>query len=123
MCDRGRRVLMALMVALLAAYFCTAAGSPTHVHRLSHTTTAVQHTAEPVHAPAAPAPHQPGDHCSRERGSGPWAGPDRLPATEAAPEHPADTRSAVRRAASRRIPDPPPSGSSTAQSLLCLWRI
>ncbi|MDJ0462772.1 hypothetical protein [Streptomyces sp. H27-C3] len=103
--------------------FCTAAGSPTHVHRLSHAVAAVQHVAQPVDAPAAPAPHQPGDHCSRERGSVSLAGPDRLPATEAAPEHAADAQGAVRRATPRRAPDPPSPGSSTAQSLLCLWRI
>lgn len=111
------------MVALLAACFCTAAGSPAHVHRAGQATVAVQLAAEPLHAPAAPAPHQPGDHCSRERGSVSWAGPDRPAATEITSDRTAGAQSAIGRAATRRPPDPPPSGPSAAQSLLCLWRI
>jgi hypothetical protein len=58
------------MLALLAGFCCTAAGSRGHVHTVLQTPSA--RCVPPQVAPAPPAPHDPGDHCSHEARNPGW---------------------------------------------------
>ncbi|MFE3705229.1 hypothetical protein ACFXPE_06945 [Streptomyces scopuliridis] len=109
-------------MALLAVFFCTAAGSPAHVHEVAHASASAHHSTEADHGPEAPAPHQPGDHCSREQVSPSWTGSERLPSVNTAMDRAADTDAGHGPAASPAA-GPPRSPSPVAQSRLCLWRI
>ncbi|WP_406186599.1 hypothetical protein [Streptomyces sp. NBC_01006] len=127
----GRRVLTALVMALLTVAFCTAAGSPAHVHALSRAEASAfvvadpPGTAELSHPDDPAAPHQPGDHCSRERTEPYWTGAEgpsptgRATLVEADPAQPRDPSGPHLDMGG----GPPGPACTNTQSCLCLWRI
>ncbi|MGP3952188.1 hypothetical protein [Streptomyces sp. 7N604] len=143
--DRDRRGFLALVLALLAAFCCTAAGSPVHVHTLPHGhAPSYGHTHEHEHEyedgprdddsadvdiPADPAPHQPGDHCSREPSQPSWehAGHRTVlnPATLPAPvaDVSASPEAGLGSGQLAFVSGAPITAGQSAQSHLCLWRI
>lgn len=121
---RHRGTCPTFLVALLAAFLFTVAGSSAHVHK---GLTAHVHLTGAEERPHPLAPHHPGEDCSpgtselpgsrtgpREHGAGPaQTGPIR-----AVPGRMPGSRRALRS-------DPAPDAriASAAQSVLCLWRI
>ncbi|WP_433453569.1 hypothetical protein ACQPXS_35595 [Streptomyces sp. CA-142005] len=135
--------LRALMMAILALFFCAIAGSPLHVHSVTdqelvvghhaaadspmhvhhvpHPAEAVEHSTEPIGEPADHAPHQAGDHFVVESGSTPWMGAPQLISAESATTA-VDVPTPLQPVGCISDPRPPP-GSAPLQTRLCLWRI
>jgi hypothetical protein len=128
---------------MLALFFCAVAGSPLHVHQVTHQelvvehhtvadsrmhvhhvphpAVAVEHGVEPYVEPAEHAPHQPGDHFVVESSSLPWTGAPRLISVDLATTA-VDVPALLQPVGCVRDPRPPP-GSAALQTRLCLWRI
>ncbi len=121
--DRNYGTLTAFLIALLAACSFSVAGAPAHVHDgIAHVhLTSVDETPDPV------APHHPGEYYSQDSQGAPGSryasrdlGPDPVgtdPADALPLQVPAD------RPTLWGGPAPPLRAATTAQSVLCLWRI